>query len=162
MLNPGKVGAPWPADPGPLIGVKVMLVLSNSNILIQGCALPLLFYEAVRLFLLSQYNSNPMLIFLFFLPFFIIIINYNNIIMATLGRIIIHQDKWQYKIYKSKLTIGMLGTNKRETRDKVTHEPKCTKSTRGTTFSPLDFAGCRGLSLKSVAVDIRFAVLFPN
>lgn len=43
MLNPGKVGAPWPADPGPLIGIKVVLVLSNSNILIQGCALPLLF-----------------------------------------------------------------------------------------------------------------------
>jgi hypothetical protein len=23
MLNPGKVGAPWPADPGPLIGIDV-------------------------------------------------------------------------------------------------------------------------------------------
>jgi hypothetical protein len=38
MLKSGKVGAPWPADLGPLIGMNLMLALSKSIKLIQGCA----------------------------------------------------------------------------------------------------------------------------
>lgn len=53
-LNPGKVGAPWLADPGLLIGEDLVSALPKAIRLIQGCALPL--GEAVMIYILQRYT----------------------------------------------------------------------------------------------------------
>lgn len=58
-LNPGKVGAPWLADPGPLIGEDLVSALSKAIRLIQGCALH--FGEAVMIYIIQRCPYIPAL-----------------------------------------------------------------------------------------------------
>lgn len=76
MLNPGKVGGPWPADPGPLIGKEVVLTLSKVKYI--NSRLCASFEVSMRLYSSFPYSSNLMLIFFFILTIYIIIAYYNN------------------------------------------------------------------------------------